>query len=131
MGEPNMKQYILVQVHADKTARSTYFELEAPSYMYTKWENLMLEKPKILKVMLEKGPVLYTGIQTEDKFAVRTEFAETPIANPLMGLTDFINLEEWKKEVFDSGFYGKIFFLTDDETMLLLKLPGNLAKVNN
>ena len=53
-----MKQYILVQVHADKTARSTYFEVEAPSYMYAKWENLLLEKPKLLKVMLEKGPDL-------------------------------------------------------------------------
>ncbi len=126
-----MKQYILVQVHADKTARSTYFEVEAPSYMYAKWENLLLEKPKLLKVMLEKGPVLYTGTQTEDEFAIRTEFAESPIANSLMELSDFVNLEEWKKAVFDSGFYGKIFFLTDDETMLLLKLPGNLANVNN
>lgn len=126
-----MKQYILVLVNADKTAKSTYFEVEAPSYMYTKWENLMLEQPKILKVMLDKGPVLYTGIQTEDEFAIRTEFAETPIANPLMKLSDFVDLDEWKKAVFDSGFYGKIFFLTDDETMLLLKLPGNLEKVNN
>ncbi len=125
-----MKQYVLVIVLKDQTARSTYFEFEAPPYMYTKWENLMLEKPQLLKALLEKGPVRYTGIQNEDKFAIWTKFDESPIKNPLMELNDYEHLGAWKEALRTSGFFGKIFHFTEDETMLLLKLPGGLAPAN-
>ena len=43
-----MKPYILVQIQKDLTVRSTYCEVEAPEYMYSKWENLMLQNPQVL-----------------------------------------------------------------------------------
>jgi hypothetical protein len=91
----------------------------------------MLENPQFLEITLKKGPVLHTGIQTEDKFAIWTKFEDSPIKKPLMELADYENLEVWKKAVNASGFIGKIFLFSESEAMLLLKLSGNLNKTNN
>lgn len=91
----------------------------------------MLENPQFLEITLKKGPVLHTGIQTEDEYAIWTKFEDSPINEPLMDLVDYEHLGVWKKAVIASGFIGKIFLFSENEAMLLLTLSGDLAKSNN
>jgi len=123
-----MKSYIVVKEFENQSARSTYLEVQAPYYMYPKWEKILISNPELLELTLEKGPVLYTGIQKEDDFAIYTKFDEAPIESPLMPLKDYEHIEDWRKAIDASGFSGYIFYLTKDSISLLLKQPSQ--KIN-